>query len=246
MSLRDRILTRQGAEAITAPSAIIAAGVGAAGGILLGAPLALAGLVGLAAYGLRVAMRIPRERKGPDIEPRRLGEPWAGFVREALDAQLRYQRAVGNADAGAIRERMVDIGGRVDDGVDECWRIASRGHELYLALSQLEPLRDLRARLQSLTRAGAGGVNDRVADSLRAQIASTERILRVAEDTAERLRLLDARLDEAVARAVELSLRAGDVVELGGLGSDVDSLVQDMEALRQALEEMSRSTPQVS
>lgn len=246
MGLRDRILTRQGAEAITAPSAILAAGVGAAGAILLSATFPVAGLIGLAAYGVRVAMRIPKERKGPNIDPRLVGEPWSGFVREALDARTRYQRAVVNADAGAIRERMVDIGARVDEGVEECWRIASRGHELYMALGQLDPVRDLRIRLEAVTRPGARGVDERVADSLRAQIASTERILRVAEDTAERLRVLDARLDEAVARAVELSLRAGDVGELGGLGSDVDALVNDMEALRQALEETSRSTPQIT
>ncbi len=45
------------------------------------------------------------------------------------------------------------------------------------------------------------------------------------------------RLDEAVARAVELSLRVDDPVELGGLGDDVDRLVGEMEALRRGIEE---------
>ena len=45
-------------------------------------------------------------------------------------------------------------------------------------------------------------------------------------------------MDEAVARAVELSLSAGDAAELSGLGADVDQLVDDMEALRQGLEEV--------
>ncbi|MDQ3147987.1 MAG: hypothetical protein M3R01_13860, partial [Actinomycetota bacterium] len=45
------------------------------------------------------------------------------------------------------------------------------------------------------------------------------------------------RLDEAVARAVELSLRTGDHIDVGGLGSDVDQLVEEMESLRAALDD---------
>ncbi len=59
----------------------------------------------------------------------------------------------------------------------------------------------------------------------------------VVDDARDRLRLLDARLDEAVARAVELSVDSGDPEGVLGLSSDVDSVVTDMEALRQALEE---------
>ena len=49
-------------------------------------------------------------------------------------------------------------------------------------------------------------------------------------------------MDEAVARAIELSVRGGDV-DLGGLGNDVEGLVGDMEALRQGLEEADRAAP---
>jgi len=56
----------------------------------------------------------------------------------------------------------------------------------------------------------------------------------VASEARDRLRLLDARLDEAVARAVELSLGTGDARALQG---DVDQLVEEMEALRLALED---------
>ncbi len=58
----------------------------------------------------------------------------------------------------------------------------------------------------------------------------------IVRDARDRLRLLDARLDEAAARAVELSVDANDEGMLG-LSSDVDNVVSDMEALRQALEE---------
>jgi hypothetical protein len=68
-------------------------------------------------------------------------------------------------------------------------------------------------------------------------VASARRLGTVAQDARDRLSLLDARLDEAVARAVELSLRAEDVAELGGLGGDVEELVGEMESLRVALDE---------
>jgi len=40
-----------------------------------------------------------------------------------------------------------------------------------------------------------------------------------------------------VARAVELSVRTGDTVGVASLDTDVDSLVDEMEALRLALDE---------
>ena len=46
--------------------------------------------------------------------------------------------------------------------------------------------------------------------------------------------MLDARYDELVARAVEVSLGTGDSE---GLSHDVDDLVAELEALRQALDE---------
>ena len=56
-------------------------------------------------------------------------------------------------------------------------------------------------------------------------------------DAYDRLRLLDARIDETVTRTVELSVTQTDAESLAGLGDEVDSIVGDMEALRQAVEE---------
>ena len=50
----------------------------------------------------------------------------------------------------------------------------------------------------------------------------------------DRLRLLDARFDELIARAVEVSVGAGDSEVLG---HDVDQLVSELESLRVAMEE---------
>jgi len=59
-----------------------------------------------------------------------------------------------------------------------------------------------------------------------------------AADADARLVVLTARLDEAAARAVELSLGAGTDADLVGLGSEVDEVVDQLEALRLALGEV--------
>jgi hypothetical protein len=260
--LPEHLKSRRTAEAVTKPSAILLAGAGASVAILGGLPLLAAVGVGALAYGARVALALPRRKRAERIELASLPEPWRHFVREALDAQRRYRGALATATAGPLRERLTDIGTRIDQGVRECHRIARRGAALEGGLTALdadEARRELAALINSmpgdvqpvLWRAHGGGQDIAVAaagagvsphyvqtiEALQAQVASADRLGRVAQDARDRLSLLDARLDEAVARAVELSLRAEDVAELSGLGGDVEQLVDEMETLRVALEE---------
>ena len=266
--LPEHLKSRTTAEAITAPSAILLAGAGAAAAILGGLPLLAAAAVGVAAYGARVAFGLPRRPpRDPRIELASLSEPWRHFVREALDAQRRYRRALSSATAGPLRDRLTEIGARIDQGVHECYRVARRGAALEGGLSSLDAdaaraqltalvetlphgARRELARAQSAGKqladaaeqAGVDANHVQTIEALEAQVASADRLAAVAQDARDRLSLLDARLDEAVARAVELSLRAEDVAELGGLGGDVETLVGEMESLRVALEEAGRAS----
>jgi hypothetical protein len=247
--LPEHLKSRRTGEAIMAPSAIVAAGVGASVGILVGAPIV--GAVGLAAlaYAAVVGVKLPRRTRGTReerIDPRTLSEPWSRFVSEALQARRRFDDVVRSVDAGPIHDRLAEIGARVSDAVRECWRVARRGDALVAGVRSLD-LDSVRAQLEAVrrekARAGSGtAALDNTAAALEAQLASGERLARVATDARDRLQVLDARLDEAVARAVELSLQAGDVHELSGLGNDVDSLLGDLESLRQGLEEAGRAT----
>lgn len=237
MAFRDRFLTRRVARAITSPSAILLAGAGTAATILMGLPVAAAAGVGAAAYAVRVALAVPREPKSP-VDLSVLTEPWRTFVAEAVDARQRYQRALAGAQGGPLRTRLDEIGVRLDTGVEESWRIARRGMALEEALSQLDDRESIGTRLEHARRSG----DQAIIGSLQAQLESTERIAAVADEARQRLQRLDARLDEAVARAVELSFGADNLDAIGGLGSDVDAVVGEMEALRQALEETQRST----
>jgi hypothetical protein len=248
--LPERFKTRRTGEAIMAPSAIVAAGIGASAAILAGAPaLAIVGL-GALAYAAVVGWKLPRGRgrrggaapgkRDPRIDPRALHEPWSRFVQEALQAQRHYADVVRSVDEGPIRDRLAEIGARVDDAVHECWRIARRGDALVSGVQSLE-LDDVRRQLTAVQaeqqRSGHAAAVDETAAALQAQLASGERLAKVATDARDRLQVLDARLDEAVARAVELSLQAGDVAQLSGLGDDVESLLGDLESLRQGLDE---------
>jgi len=240
MSALDRLpehwKSQKTADAVMAPSAIVLAGAGAAAAILAGLPaLAIVG-IGALAYAVRVGTLLPRRQRGSRIDPMSIADPWRRFVREALDAQRRYRKAVETTAEGPMRDRLIEIGARIDAGVDECWRVARRGDQLVRAIANLD-VPQARAELEAAKRAAGGDESDPTVRSLQAQVDSADRIIEVAQDAQDRLRLLDARLDEAVARAVELSIRAEDVSELGGLDSQVENVVQDMETLRVSLEE---------
>jgi hypothetical protein len=265
--LPEHLKTRKTAEAVLAPSAILLAGAGTAAAVLGGVPLLAAVGVGALAYGIRVAFGLPRKKRAQRIELASLPEPWRHFVREAVDAQGRYRRAVATAAEGPLRDRLNEIGQGIEQGVLECYRIARRGAALEGGLSAVDAgaaEKQLAALINSLPgeaqealwrahgsgkgiaaaaeKAGVDANQVQTIEALEAQVASAGRLGTVAQDARDRLSLLDARLDEAVARAVELSLRAEDVAELGGLGGDVEDLVNEMESLRVALEEAGQAS----
>jgi hypothetical protein len=239
--LPDRAKTPRVARAITSPSGILLAGAGASAAILGGLPLVAAAGIGLAAWAARVALALPRRPREDRIDPRALAEPWRSFVTEAQDAARRNRRAVAATTPGPLRDRLAEIGARIDTGVLESWRVAKRGDALEGALGEMDVRAvgdELRAVEAEAARRGPNSASlERTAAALRAQLSSASRLGSVAAEARDRLRLLDARLDEAVARAVELSLGAGDATAAGGLQGDVDQLVEEMEALRVALED---------
>lgn len=237
---RDRFFTRRVADAILSPSAILLAGGGTAAGVLVGlGPFAV--LVGAAAYAARVLLAVPRSSKRDVIDAFAVSDPWRTFVRDALEAQNRFRQAVRSTREGPLRDRLAEIGERIETGVQECWRIAQKGDAIDEGRRRLEvDVKNARFNLQRIEQSLQGRQPDpttaRTIESLRAQLASDERLWRVSADAVSQLRLIDARLDEAVARAVELGV-AGDVGAVTGLGNDVDDLVTELEALRLALED---------
>jgi hypothetical protein len=248
LTFRDRFFTPRVARAITSPLGILLAGAGASVGILTGLPVVVAAGIGAAAWVGRVAVAVPRAPVGDHIDALALNDPWRRFVSSAQQAQNRYTEAVRSSRPGPLRDRLTEIGGRVDDAVQECWRIAKQGQLIADACTKVDvsqaqkELSDVEAQLGGTTPDPESTVGGTVI-ALRAQLASAARMTATVTDARDRLRLLDARLDEAVARAIELSVQGGDVNDLGGLGDDVEGVVGDMEALRQGLEEADHPAP---
>jgi hypothetical protein len=236
-SFKDRFLTPPVARAMMSPLGIVLAGAAAAGAVLVGAPIAIAAGAAALAWGGRVLVAVPRDAAGQRIEPSMLSEPWRTYVEEARSAKQRYDRVVADLEPGPMRDRLASVGARLEDGVRESWRISRHGHEITDALSRLDTvsaqtqLAELRASARTQPPTAA---TQRTIASLEAQIESARRMHAVADDARDRLRLLDARLDELVARAVEVSVGTADSTMLG---NDVDELVVELEALRMAVEE---------
>jgi hypothetical protein len=242
--LPERVRTPEVARAVTSPSAVLLAGAGASAAILAGLPVAAAAVVGALAWAGRVALAVPRRPKGERIDPFAIGEPWRRFVRDAMRAQSAFERTVQQCRPGPVQERLALVGRRIGDGVTECWRIARQGNALEKALRQLD-VEGIRRELAEVAEErrrqrgneAAQAALARTQAAVESQLASAERLQRVSGEARNRLRLLNAQLDEAVARAVELSLHTGDATQLRPLTDDVDSLVGELEALRQAMEE---------
>jgi hypothetical protein len=237
--LRDRFFTPKVARAIVAPSGILLAVVVAVVCVVAGLPIVAAIPVGLAAWAIKVALAIPRTR--PErIDPFTLQEPWRRFVQEALQARNRFDEAVLRIERGPLHERLADIAQRMHTGVEETWRIAQQGQALVRARKGID-MADVERQRERLGGADpadpADPAQELVARSLDQQKATAERLDQVIAQTHSQLRMLDARMDEAVARALELSTQSVTSASLGTLGTDVDNLVTEMEALRQALDE---------
>jgi hypothetical protein len=237
------------AEAITAPSALLLAGAGASVAILAGAPLVIAGVVGAAAWGARVWQRMPKVSNKERIDLYELRDPWRHFVCDAIHARDRFAKAVSSTAPGPLRDRLAEVASRVDDGVHECWTIARQGQQLARAVRELD-VAGIRRELADVEAAARRSPErDELAaacESLRAQLASASRLSSVAQDTADKLTRINAELDEAVARAVELSvspaLAAGEIgAGVSPLGTDVENIVGELESLRLALDEAGRA-----
>lgn len=148
-------------------------------------------------------------RRRERIDPFGVGQPWRRFVQGALQAQARYRQAVGGVAPGPLRERLDDIGRRIEQATEECWRMARRGDALADAAAVVDE-GDAKVRLETMVT-----------------------------DAKEQLARLEAGLAQAVHSAVELSARSAQVPGTTGPGDDIRRLEDEIAALRSAMEELS-------
>ena len=206
--------------------------------------LALVLLLVLAAVlGAVLAIALRSQRAGttrrshdPTIDPFAVGEPWRRLVQSAIRSQARYRAIVDATPSPTLRATLHDIAERVDQAVAECWLIARRGDQLGDVLDGMAIART-REQLAAIDPASTVVSEQERAAALHARVDAYDRVAATSAATEARLRLLVARLDETVARGAELSLTGGDPAA-AGLGSDVAGVVDELEALRLAFDEL--------
>lgn len=199
--------------------------------VIVGAAVAV-----LVAVGLSLSLRSDRRSS---LDPFTVGEPWRQFVQSATRSGTKLEQTIAGADAGPLRDRMAAIAGRLDDGLHETWQIARRGDQIDAAITRLDPtaLRSKLATLEARSAQDATTDVDAAIASVENQLESVRRLESESKKTADRLRLTQTRLDELVSRAAEVTIGAGDT---DAYEHDVDDLVIELEALRQAVDETNR------
>ncbi len=236
MAFRDRFFTTQTAKAILSWRILLGGAAGVAAGVL-GLPVVAAVGIGAAVYAGSVATAMPKRRVVATMDPFTVSEPWRQFVQAAQRSRRQLQETVRNTAPGPLRDRLQDIADRLDNGLQESWAIARRGHEIDAIIRGLDPTR-LRSRLTTLKAQQAAEPTENLSaaiSSVENQLASADRLKALSAATADRLRLTQARLDELVSRAAEVSVGASDTTVFA---HDVDELVLELEAMHQAVQEL--------
>ena len=236
MALRDRFFTPTTAKAILSWRLLLGAGVGVLAAVA-GLPVVAAVAIGVVVYAGSVLLALPRPARRAAIDPFTVGEPWRHFIHAAQRSQRQLATTVGATATGPLRDRLQGILERLDGALAESWQIAKRGDEIDHVVGGLDPTR-LRSQLDTLRgRAGAAPTDESSASiaSVESQLASADRLKALSASTADRLRLTQARLDELVSRAAEISVGAGDTDHFA---NQVDDLVLELEAMRLAVAEL--------
>lgn len=209
------------------------------GGIALGrittGSWAIAAAVGVAVWVVRVVASIFVARRirslAPRIDPFALRDPWRPFVRDALRARQRLDDSIAHADAGPLRDRLLEVAGRMTEAVEITWDVARRGQQLTDARRAI----DLPAIERTIERTGTDDPRHRAAV---AQRDSRARLAAREDATRDRLEILEARIGETVVRASELATRSGGATGIEELEAQVGDMVTELDSLRIALDEI--------
>jgi len=209
--------------------------VGTALVVLIVVAAVLAAVIAVAVRNQRAG--VTRRTHDPSIDPFTVGEPWRRLVQSAVRSQARYRELVAETAPGPTRDELAGIGGEVDAAVSECWRIARRGDDLAHALDGMA-VTQARQQLAAIAPDETDPAVTGQADALRSRIATHDRVAASTADAERQLRLLVARLEETATRGSELALTSGADPGLAALGSDVSHVVEELEALRLAFDEL--------
>jgi len=156
------------------------------------------------------------------------------LVDDAIAAQSRWRSLVSGLRPGPIRDRLELLGEQVGVGVLQIHATAVRVGEMERTVAALDP-DDAADAYKRAKRAAADGQDPPELPALEARFTSVQRILNKLDDTEQRLTVLDARLDAAIARGAEVALTASEA-DAVDLGEDLEAVVDELSALRAGLD----------
>jgi hypothetical protein len=247
------------ARVAVSPSAGIAAAVGAGLGVLLDPhTFVLAVVLGAGAWAARIGVGMFRgwRRRLPtvDIDPWAVPEPWRQYVRQAVDARQRFDQALAEWHPGPLRDRLVSLQPQIRRSAQEVFAVARQGAVLdgsaigagggpgkRPTVEQLSTeLRTIQeeGRRQNATGAADDGSLARTEAAVAAQLRAATGSREAAAEALDRLRLLTARLDEAVTSLLSLGVvqsSSSDDPSAAVTGSSVDAVVDELTALHEGL-----------
>ncbi len=236
--------------------AVTAAGVGIG---VLDHSVVVAVILGVGAWVGRMAAavvsRSRRERaarpKPAQLDPYSVPEPWRQLLRQALDAQARFDHSVQDWPGGPIKERLATIQPRLWGDVEQVGTIARRGAALSgwvagvagAGRPSAQQLADqLRATEAERQRVGAGSERQasllRTEEALAAQIRALHNATEAEAMVADRLRVIVARLDESVTSLL--------VLGAGGGESDADALMSSLDQINEEITSLSKGLAEAS
>ena len=175
--------------------------------------------------------RTSRDRQSPDVLP----APWSTLVVDATAARLRFDQVLQEVSAGPTRDRLRQLRGQVSDCVGRCDETAHRGVQLQRFADPVH-VESARLRLVDAEEDLRRRPDDRhaveLAEAVRSELASAERLRALVDNTERSLRRLVSQLNDTVNRAAELGFSRS------GQASDLDEVVDELEALRRGFEDV--------
>ncbi|MDQ6782153.1 MAG: hypothetical protein M3063_01640 [Actinomycetota bacterium] len=229
-------------RAAVGPPAIALTAAGAGIG-LLDHSLSVAVLLAIVGWGGRMGWavlgRARRQRpvKPAPVDPWSVPPPWRDHLKAVVDAERRFDLAVSSLEEGPTRERVGSLSERIDRSVRTAAVTARRGALL------TTPERAARKAALSAELAGLAQRHDGLdAATLRHEsvVATELRAVRradsVSAEALDQVRLLAARIDDAVAALVELSMDASDLDPFDGQRSSLPAVLDEIAALHAGME----------
>jgi hypothetical protein len=246
-------------RAAVSPTAIASAAVGAGIGLLAQSiPWAIALAVVGWTIRMIVALVVQRRRERAAIphpaqlDPWSVPEPWRALVQQASATQTRFDQVAGDWPDGPMRDRVLSLRPTFYKEFAAVGAIAAHGAAVSgwtgasatlgggpTAQSLAQELERTQAQRMSLGDRAQSRVEElsRREEAIAAQLRAVHAALQASDSVHDRLRVVVARLDEAVTHLLTLSIEAGDGGGLDQVSTVLTSLDDELQALQAGVAE---------